>query len=83
MKKRNPFFQKIINIVERFNKTEIKTPQEVSRLLFAHILSYRGHQTHGGLKVDAKTWRRLKAIQKRAQRMRADNTCHRTNGKRR
>lgn len=76
---KNPFTQFISKIIERF-KTGAKTPQEVSRVLFASILNYKSHQTHGGLNVDKKIWRRLKAIRKRARRMRALNACHKTNG---
>lgn len=76
---KNPFSQYISKVIKKF-KTGAKTPQEVSRVLFASILNYRSPQTHGGLNLDKETWQRLKAVRKHARRMRALNACHKTNG---
>ncbi len=77
---KNPFARFISKAIKKF-KTGAKTPQEVSQVLFASILNYRHYYPlHGGLDVDEKTWRRLKAVRKYTWRMRALNACHRTNG---
>lgn len=80
MKKESPFISYIKKVVKKFKKSRPKTIQDASQILFAQMLNYKSHQTHGGLCVTGKSWRRLKALQQRAKYLRGSNSRDRTSG---
>lgn len=76
-----PFIREYISkVLKKFHTKGPGTPQEISQALFARILCYQSHQTHGGLNVDRKTWRRLKTLRQQTKRMRGLNAYNRTSG---
>jgi hypothetical protein len=77
--KKNKFLDVIKGALK--NHKIVPSSQNVARVLFDMIRRFRGEFSHGGLRVDKATWKRLKALKRQAERMRRMNRSSRTSGR--